>query len=293
MVVTSVNRLSDIPTIIALAVTDDPGHLQVNRESFDGMAIPPERNDGISLPVLDTAPGYKRVADLIEKEIVSGRIKPGDMLPTETDLAAQLGVHRSTVREGIRSLENSGLIKRVGGKRLIVSIPDPGTVAMYNTRAMAMRKVSFFELWEVQMEIEPFCADLAATRITDELADEMMESVSRLERNIEDDDSVIAHDIEFHRIVARAARNSALELSIDPIGVLLFSATTGLYQKVPPARHRLLQAHKAIAAAICARDRETARDWMAKHIRDFRRGYLVAGLSLDDPITLDPRAVRT
>jgi DNA-binding FadR family transcriptional regulator len=257
------------------------------------MAISSDQPDGMSLPVLDTAPGYKRVADLIEKEIVSGRIKPGDRLPTEIDLAAQLGVHRSTVREGIRSLENSGLIKRVGGKRLIVSVPEQRAVAAYNSRAMALRQVSFFELWEVQMEIEPFCADLAASRITDTLADEMRDSIRRLELNIDNDEAVIAHDIEFHRIVARAARNTVLELSVDPIGVLLFSATTDLYQKVPPARHRLYQAHNAIADAICAGDRETARDWMAKHIRDFRRGYLIAGLSLDAPITLDPRALRS
>lgn len=256
------------------------------------MAISPERTDSINLPVLDTAPGYKRVADLIEKEIVIGRIKPGDMLPTEIELATQLGVHRSTVREGIRSLENSGLIKRVGGKRLIVSVPEQSAVAWYNTRAMALRRVSFFELWEVQMEIEPFCADLAATRITDELAEEMLASLHRLEQNLEDDDAVIAHDIEFHRIIARATRNAALELSVDPVGVLLFSATTTLYQKVPPARHRLLQAHRAIADAICAHDPQLAREWMTRHIRDFRRGYLIAGMSMDAPITLDPRAMR-
>lgn len=244
-------------------------------------------NGAISLPIVDTAPGYKRVADLIENEIVGGRIRPGDMLPTELELAAQLGVHRSTVREGIRSLENSGLLKRVGGKRLVVSVPDTGAVARYNTRAMALRKVSFAELWEVQMEIEPFCADLAASRITDAVAGEMMESIGRLERNIEDDDAVIAHDIEFHKLVAKAAGNAVLELSVDPIGVLLLSATLDLYKKVPSARHRLHRAHKEIAAAICEHDRERARDWMAKHIRDFRRGYEVAGMELDAPITLD------
>lgn len=253
---------------------------------------PTDRADGFNLPQLDTAPGYKRVADLIEKEIVLGRVKPGDLLPTEADLSAQLGVHRSTVREGIRSLEHSGLIRRVGGKRLMVSVPDPSAVAWYNSRVMGMRKVSFFELWEVQMELEPYCADLAASRITDEVAEELLASVAKLEQNLDDDQEVITHDIEFHRIVARATGNTALELSVDPIGVLLFPATLDLYQKVPPARHRLLKAHQEIAKAICARDRETAREWMAKHIRDFRRGYLVAGISLDAPITIDPLAVR-
>src|SRR5690349_15484035 len=112
-----------------------------------------KRAEGFNLPVLDTAPGYRRVADLIEKEIVLGHVKPGDLLPTEADLAAQLGVHRSTVREGIRSLENSGLIRRVGGKRLMVSVPELSVVAWHNSRVMGMRKVSFFELWEVQMEL--------------------------------------------------------------------------------------------------------------------------------------------
>jgi GntR family transcriptional repressor for pyruvate dehydrogenase complex len=255
------------------------------------MATPTSSGTGLRLPSLDTAPGYKRVAGLIEREIVAGRIKPGDLLPTEGDLASQLGVHRSTVREGIRSLENSGLIRRVGGKRLMVSVPDATVVAGYNTRVMALRKISFYELWEVQMQLEPFCADLAASRVTDEMAAALMNSVSELEENIEEDRAVIQHDIEFHQMIARAAGNAALELSVDPIGSLLFSATLDLYRKVPPARHRLLTAHKAIAEAIQARDRETAREWMAKHIRDFRRGYLVAGLSLDEPITLDTQAL--
>lgn len=249
------------------------------------------RKAGLNLPSLDTTPGYKRVADLIEREIVTGRIKAGELLPIEGDLATQLGVHRSTVREGIRSLENSGLIRRVGGKRLMVSVPDASAVAGYNTRVMALRKISFFELWEVQMELEPFCADLAAARITSELADLLMVSISDLEKNLDNDRSVIRHDIDFHRLIARAAGNAALELSVDPIGSLLFSATLELYQKVPPARHRLLAAHRAIAEAVCAGDRQTARDWMAKHIRDFRRGYLVAGLNLDDPIKLDPESL--
>lgn len=249
------------------------------------------RTDSVSLPALDSAPGYKRVAALIEKEIVTGNIRPGELLPTEGDLAAQLGVHRSTVREGIRSLENSGLIKRVGGKRLMVSVPDSDAVARYNTLVMGMRKVTFFELWEVQMELEPYCADLAASRIDADTAEKLRQSIAALEANLDDDGAVIAHDIAFHRLIAGAAGNAVLELSVEPIGLLLFSATRDLYQRLPQARHRLLAAHKAIAEAVCAHDRETARDWMTRHIRDFRRGFLAAGASLDTPILLDPQAM--
>mgnify|MGYP001235051838 CR=1 FL=1 len=239
-----------------------------------------------SLPVLDTAPSYKRVATLIEREIISGRVKPGELLPTEGDLAAQLGVHRSTIREGIRSLENSGLIRRVGGKRLVVSIPDRSAVAWSTTRALGLRKVSFRELWEVQMEMEPFSASLAAQRVSEEIQQEIAANVDALAKNIDDDEAVIELDIEFHRLLAKASKNQALMLSLEPIGILLFSATVDLYKKVPPARHRLLHAHRIIADAVFARDEETARTWMAKHIRDFRRGYIVAGTDLDAPIEI-------
>ncbi len=61
---------------------------------------------------IDVAPAYQKVADAIEREIVNGRIKPGDPIGTEHDLVRQFGVNRSTIREGIRVLEEGGLISR-------------------------------------------------------------------------------------------------------------------------------------------------------------------------------------
>lgn len=258
-------------------------------------AVKPEKakpaREASILPSLNLVPSYKRVADLIEREILEGRLEPGVLLPTEGELSSQLNVHRSTIREGIRSLENSGLIKRVGAKRLMVTIPDAASVAVYNSRAMGLHRVSFFELWEMQMELEPFCAALSAGRISDELAREIAANVDRLEEILDDDKAVAENDIEFHHLIVKATGNKALMLSLEHVGVLLFSATKDLYQKVPPARHRLLQAHKTIAAAVISHDAETARAWMAKHIRDFRRGYLIAGLDLDKPLDIDSDAL--
>ena len=61
---------------------------------------------------IEVAPAYQKVADAIEREIVNGRIKPDDPIGTESELVQQFGVNRSTVREGIRVLEESGLIRR-------------------------------------------------------------------------------------------------------------------------------------------------------------------------------------
>lgn len=245
-----------------------------------------------ALPTLNTMPGYKRVAQLIEAEILEGRIKVGELLPIEGDLAGQLGVHRSTVREGIRALENAGLVTRAGGKRLMVTIPDNTALTWANTRAMGLQKVSFRELWELQMELEPFCARLAAERATDEIKQALRDNIGHLEKHIEDDDAVIANDIEFHKLVAAIANNKALSLSLAPIGVLLFSATVELYKRVPQARHRLLKAHKEIAQAIINGDAPAAKLWMNKHIADFKRGYETGGFDMDAAIELDARALR-
>lgn len=249
------------------------------------------RKTGSTLTPLKLEPGYKRVADAIEAQIVDGQIKPGELLPTESDLAEILGVHRSTVREGIRSLENAGLVQRGAGKRLMVTVPEMSAVGSVVTRALGLKQVSFFELWEMQMLLEPFAARMAAQRITKDQERALRRNVAALRDNLEDDDYVIRNDTEFHQLIAEAAQNAALSVSSAPIGALLFSATVNLYSAVPQARHRLLAAHEAILAALLSHDAQTAETWMARHIQDFHRGYEVYGVDIHAPISLDPRAM--
>lgn len=249
------------------------------------------RKDPAVLAQIDTDPSYKRVAKAIEEAITSGRLRPGDLLPTETDLAQQLGVNRSTVREGIRALENSDLIKRAGGKRLIVSVPEQSGIAWVNTRALGLMNVSFLDLWTVQLELEPFAAEQAARDVTPDLVAALERNLADLRENLSDDRRVIANDIAFHHLVARASGNPVLDMVSAPIRVLLFSATTDLYQAVPQARHRLLAAHEAIVAEIAAGNVAAARAWMHRHIADFRRGYEVAGYDLEAPIPFDTQAI--
>lgn len=250
-----------------------------------------QKTDGSKLTKLKLEPGYKRVADAIETQIVSGQLKAGELLPTETELADILGVHRSTVREGIRSLENAGLVQRGAGKRLRVSVPEMSAISSVVTRALGLKQVSFIELWEMQMLLEPFAAKLAAQRITQDLERELITNVANLKENLQDDSYVIKNDTEFHQIIATAAQNAVLSLSAAPIGTLLFSATVNLYSSVPQARHRLLESHEEILSAILDKDAPRAEKWMTRHIRDFHRGYEIYGIDVNDTISLDPRAI--
>ena len=98
-------------------------------------------------------PAYKVVSDAIEAKIAAGELKVGDRLPTEADLSSALGVNRSTVREGIRLLEESGIVERRAGRRLFVVVPSTFDLAERTSLALQLARISFRELWEVMMVV--------------------------------------------------------------------------------------------------------------------------------------------
>ena len=130
-------------------------------------ARPSERGEGDLFAPLDDQPAYRQIAKLIEQRIVGRVLRAGDPLPSESDLARQFGVNRSTVREAIRELETQGLLGRGRGeKRLRVTAPSPMHVSSGVSRALALNDVTYLELWEAMMAIEPAAAQYAATRRT-------------------------------------------------------------------------------------------------------------------------------
>lgn len=243
---------------------------------------------------LDVPPAYKVVYEAIEKEIVSGRLKEGDQLPTETELAEQFGVNRSTVREGIRLLEQSGLVRREAGRRLHVSLPHYAELAPRFSRAMIMQRVTFRELWEVSMALEPMAAEGAAQRIDDAQIARIEENIAGTRRALARNESIIQWDLEFHLLIAEAAANKALLLSREPTSILFYPTLRRLFTHASNkgvAERRLLQAHEYILDALKARDADTAREWMRKHIIDFKRGYDLCGIDLDAAVERMPARV--
>lgn len=234
---------------------------------------------------LKRAPAYRAVEALVREKILDGRLAPGDLLPSETDLAEQLGVTRPTVREAFRTLESTGLVERGPRRRMMVTAPSPRVVRDAMHQAIVLHGISYRELWELNMALEPMAAELAATKAPPEILEAMKANLERTARCLADPDALVVADVEFHDLVAQAAGNHALLLSREPLGELLFPAYGAVIRKVGPGR-RLLEAHTKIHEALCAGDVDTARDWMARHIRDFRRGCELAGLDFDDPVTL-------
>jgi GntR family transcriptional regulator, transcriptional repressor for pyruvate dehydrogenase complex len=231
---------------------------------------------------LELAPAYQRVSEAVERMIASGQLVAGDWLPTEADLCTKLGVNRSTVREGLRGLEHSGLVKR-DGKRLKVAIPHYSELASRASRALAMHQVTFRELWEASETLETLTAVLAVGRIKSEAIDALAANIKAMKERIDDVDSVVSLDIEFHDLIAEAADNRALSLAREPISLLFYPAGKVIMSRLKTQK-RILDAHQKIVELLRAKDLEGVRKWMTRHIGDIKRGYQLAGLGMDSPV---------
>jgi GntR family transcriptional repressor for pyruvate dehydrogenase complex len=222
---------------------------------------------------LDDHPAYRQIANVIEARIVARSLRTGDPLPSETDLARQFGVNRSTIREAIRELETHGLLGRGRGeKRLRVTRPEPRRVSSGVSRALALHDVTFLELWEAMMAIEPVAAHYAAARRSTAQLQALMRAAARFKREA-DTKAAVSAVVDFFTAVAAASGNQVLALSQAPLNVLLAPTLTRMIDRLPQARARIQDAQVRIADAIKLRRSDLARTWMEKHIRDFRRGH--------------------
>ena len=226
-------------------------------------------------------PAYRKVADAITERILSRTLLEGERLPPETELARQLGVNRSTVREALRELECSGLLeRRPGSKRMTVSRPRHRAIAKDVSRALALHDVTFLEVWSALTAFEPPIAESAARARTAADLARLAEVRACFDADNTDADKAVRHTAEFFRALGAATHNQVFALVHEPLIGLLEPSLRDMIDQVPQARSRIATAERRVLEALERRDSEAARQWMARHIRDFRRGYELAGIDL-------------
>ena len=231
---------------------------------------------------IQLVPGYRKVAHAISERILSRELAEGERLPPETELARQFGVNRSTVREALRELESSGLLeRRPGSKLMTVTRPRHRAIAKDVSRALALHDVTFLEVWEALTQFEPPFAEIAARNRTPADLESIAAACQRFARENADTEKAVHHTAEFFRCIGRATHNQVLALVQEPLLDLLEPSLRVMIDKVPQARSRIAAAQRRIIEAMAKRDAEAARVWMARHIRDFRKGYELADIALD------------
>jgi DNA-binding FadR family transcriptional regulator len=230
---------------------------------------------------LGYAPAYLRVSEAIRVRILSRELQEGAVMPTETELARQFEVNRSTVREALRKLESSGLLgRRRGGKRLYVTRPTREAVGGGLSQALALHRARVVDVWEALQAVQPGIAAAAAERRSAAAIAKLEASARRFAAREGGRDSAVTEVAAFFDALGEAAANPVFSLLNEPLLRLLKPSLAVIIDRVPQARSRIEAAQREIVAAVKARDAKAAAMWMTRHTRDFRRGYEVAGIDL-------------
>jgi GntR family transcriptional repressor for pyruvate dehydrogenase complex len=242
---------------------------------------------------LDQAPAYLRLSEAIRTRILDRELRDGEALPTETELARQFAVNRSTVREALRNLQSAGLLaRRGGGKKLYVSRPTVAAVGDGLREALSLHDACFADVWEALLAVEPAVAGAAAGRRKAGELDELERIAQAFARPGLPAEEAVTLVGRFFRAIGAASANPVFVLANEPLVQLVEPGLAIIIDRLPQARRRIAVAQQALIEALRARDRTAAADWMRRHIEDFRRGYEQAGLPLETVVGRSKRAGR-
>jgi GntR family transcriptional repressor for pyruvate dehydrogenase complex len=209
---------------------------------------------------------YEEVARQIERLILK-KLKPGDKLPSERELAELLQVSRSSIRDAIRGLELMGLVEPRQGAGTIVREISADTLVNPFANALKHRQALVSELLDFRKMLEPSLAARAATHASSDEIAEMEEILHRQEVKLLRDETTIAEDAEFHYAIALASGNSVVLKVLDILMDLLRDTRERSLQ-VDGRPKKSLAGHRRILAAIKRQDGEAAKAAMRRHIED-------------------------
>jgi GntR family transcriptional repressor for pyruvate dehydrogenase complex len=204
----------------------------------------------------------------IKDAIHTGRLRPGDGLPSERELTERLGVSRVTVRDALRTLEATGLVQiRVGARGgAFVTAPDPEFVGEGLTNMLLLSSRSPEDVTEARMIFELGAIPLACERRTDDDLAALEDICARAEAELEAGEFDPRLSAEFHIRLASASHNTAVELIVNALqGPLLMSLVRA--KDVAPGMGRQgAEEHRELIEVIRARDGDKAEDLMRRHL---------------------------
>ena len=213
---------------------------------------------------------YNEIVNQIRGLISEGRIKPGDRLPPERELAELFDASRNSVRDAMRVLEQMGLIESRQGDGTYVRSVSAERLAEPLALMLLQSRTQMRELWEVRRVLEPAIAEFAAERITEEELDELEAILAAQRRKVEAGFIALEEDTAFHYTIAEAARNTVMLRTLDTLVDLLRQSRERSLQQRDRPRYSLA-GHGRILAALRLRDPSGARAEMLQHLREIEQ----------------------
>lgn len=219
--------------------------------------------------------------DKIRELIVSGSWGPGDRLPKESELAAQLGLSRNSLREAVRALSQLRVLEVRQGDGTYVTSLEP-ELLLESTGFVSHLLVgdTALELFEVRRLLEGAAAALAAARIDAEGKEKLRRKLDQMVE-AETVEELVQADVDFHAVIARATGNTFLTSLLATLSSRTMRARMWRARTVDNALDVTRDEHRRIYEAITSGDPELARAAAMAHIASGER-WLRSQLSATD-----------
>jgi len=216
---------------------------------------------------------YEEMVEQLHQLIDDGKLKAGDRLPSERELAETFRVSRSSVREAIKTLENEGMVISRPGSGTFITAVNVEAIIPPLASLLSRGKDALVDLFEMRCLVEPGIAALAAERATPADILRLKEICAEQEQQINRDTSAVDSDAAFHLTIGRATHNAALQRLVASIVEILKPIREKSLQ-TPGRAHKSLASHREILVAIERHDPELARQAMQRHIQAVEQNVL-------------------
>lgn len=215
-----------------------------------------------------------QVADQLKALIASQHLKPGDRLPAERELAEQLGISRTVLREAIKFLEQQGLLLVQVGRGTFVAQVEPEDVSTAFAESLnimmqqIIEKGHFEYFYEIRRMIETEVARIAALRATKEDIAQIEKHLTQMQDYHQSDiEKFTEADTEYHQALAQATQN--------PLFLTLLMSITKLLRQIqfkasgtPGGPEDAIAYHTRILEAVRAQDPDASQQAMAEHLEN-------------------------
>lgn len=218
---------------------------------------------------------YEEVAQRLEDMMLSGALRPGDVLPPERELVETFGVGRSAIREALFALQRMGLISIRNGERPFVTKPTPEAVVSELSgavRHLLAQPDGARHMQQARALHDGSLARFAARNATAEDIEWLGQALEKNRLSIGDPEAFTRTDVDFHMVLAQIARNPVLVSLQAALGEWLAEQRmTSL--KAEGADKAAWHAHEAIYRAVAARDPDAAERAMEAHLGEVGSFY--------------------
>ena len=197
--------------------------------------------------------GYDRVLSFLRDELMSGRLKSGDRLLPERDLASALGVSRPVIREALTALSTLGAVEIRRGYGTVVREPNFTALADYFSLVLAQQAGAVDDVMQARIAIERQAIRLACTRALAPDLDRLSQALQAIKETIDDPAQGGAADFNFHSMIVAAAHSPALSSVYAAVAKLLQAShleRRKVIASVPQVDAYLIDHHEAVLEAI-------------------------------------------